>query len=83
MAQKFYVDVNGVYLGSFDGVDGPEGSVEIATAPDHALQIWDKKSKKWGAAPAPEPSRDDKLFAALKSAAPSVFTDVKIAEIKG
>ena len=37
---KYYVDVNGNYLGGFDGVEAPNGSVEVAQPPEHGLDIW-------------------------------------------
>ena len=39
---KFFVDEDGNYLGGFDGVDPPEGAIEVPTAPDNAAQIWDE-----------------------------------------
>lgn len=38
---KFYVDSEGKYLGAFDGVEAPEGSIEVESAPSHASQLWD------------------------------------------
>lgn len=37
---QFFVDQNGNYLGGFDGVDPPEGAIEVPTAPDDARQKW-------------------------------------------
>lgn len=41
---KYFVDINGNYIGGFDGVDAPEGSIEVPYAPDSAFQIWNGTS---------------------------------------
>lgn len=39
---KYYVDNNGNYLGSFDGLDCPEeGAIEISSPPENGNQKWD------------------------------------------
>lgn len=38
---KYYVDDAGHYLGGFDGMDGPEGAIEVDTAPENAINTWD------------------------------------------
>lgn len=38
---RYYVDNTGAYLGGFDGVDPPDGAVEVPTPPDDARCIWD------------------------------------------
>ena len=40
MTAKYFVDVNGNYLGGFDGSEPPEGSIQVPGAPDHGLQKW-------------------------------------------
>jgi hypothetical protein len=37
---KYYVDVNGSYLGSFDGATPPDGAIEVPAPPDHGDQIY-------------------------------------------
>lgn len=60
-----------------------KGAVEAVSPPLDARQIYNKDTKKWGAVPPPTETKEDKLFASLKVVAPLVFTDAKIAEIKG
>lgn len=48
---KFYSDEAGNYVGGFDGVTPPAGSIEVPTAPDRADCIWD--GSVW-TPPAPE-----------------------------
>ena len=36
---KFYIDTNGRYLGGFE-IGAPAGAIEVPSAPDHALKIW-------------------------------------------
>lgn len=40
MATKYYVDAEGNYIGGFDGVDPPEGAIEVPEAPEDARQKW-------------------------------------------
>jgi hypothetical protein len=40
---KFYVDLQGRYLGAFDGAEPPEGAVEIPSPPANAADLWN-----WG-----------------------------------
>ncbi|MCT4654225.1 MAG: hypothetical protein N4A65_00285 [Cohaesibacter sp.] len=42
---KHFVDVDGAYIGQFDGVEPPEGSVEVPSGPDDGRQKW--KNGKW------------------------------------
>lgn len=37
---KYFVDVNGNYLGGFSGAEPPDGAVEVPTAPESATQQW-------------------------------------------
>lgn len=37
---KFYVDVQGRYLGGFDGAEPPDGAIEVAEPPKHGMDIW-------------------------------------------
>lgn len=48
---KFYVDAEGNYVGAFEGIDPPEGSVEVPSAPADARQVWD--GEEWGPVPPP------------------------------
>ncbi len=46
MVTKYFIDINGSYIGAFDGVDPPQDSIEVSTSPDHAdFQIWD--GERW------------------------------------
>lgn len=41
MATKFFVDADGNYIGGFDGVEPPNGAIEVPYPPDtHASQLW-------------------------------------------
>lgn len=42
---KYYVDDQGNYIGGFSGSPPPQGSIEVSTPPDNALQKWD--GTKW------------------------------------
>lgn len=42
---KYFVDIEGNYLGGFDGANPPEGSIEIDSPPLHGLDKWD--GKQW------------------------------------
>lgn len=42
---KYYIDNQGNYVGGFDGVKPPEGSIEVLTPPLHAAQKY--KSNAW------------------------------------
>lgn len=46
---KFYVDVQGRYIGGFDGADPPNGAIEIAAPPDDGTDTWDGST--WHPAP--------------------------------
>lgn len=41
---KYFVDADGRYIGGFDGVEPPAGSVEVAAPPAHGSQVWDGES---------------------------------------
>ena len=45
---KYYVDVNGTYLGGWDGTP-PEGAIEVSPPPTHADQPW--LFPGWGPSP--------------------------------
>ncbi|MCA3247393.1 MAG: hypothetical protein ING29_13050 [Azospirillum sp.] len=36
---KYFVDANGNYLGGFEGVDPPEGAIEIPEPPPHGWMV--------------------------------------------
>jgi hypothetical protein len=55
MSTKFFVSANGTYIGGFDGVEPPESSFEVPTAPQDARQVWD--GEKWGEIPVVIPDR--------------------------
>lgn len=40
MAAKYYRDAEGNYIGAFDGVDPPEGAIEVPVAPQVATARW-------------------------------------------
>lgn len=42
---KYYVDSDGNYLGSFDGYEPNEDSIEFENPPEHAWQKWD--GERW------------------------------------
>jgi hypothetical protein len=44
--EKFYVDLNDNYLGSFQGFIPPD-AVQVNIPPAHAKQKWDKVNKVW------------------------------------
>jgi len=46
---KYYVDVNGLYLGGFEGCEPDVECVEVHTAPSHGLDTWD--GLQWNANP--------------------------------
>ncbi len=50
---KYFVDAEGVYRGGFDGVAPPSGSIEVASAPADARQIWDFGGSEWSPLPQP------------------------------
>ena len=56
---KFYVDVDGNYLGGYAGT-APSGGIEVATPPNHGLDIWNGSS--WDAAPL---SRGELMYAGV------------------
>lgn len=37
---KYYVDINGDYIGAFDGATPPDGSIEVPEPPKDARQVW-------------------------------------------
>tara|TARA_R110000772_G_scaffold170520_1_gene282395 strand:+ start:465 stop:992 length:528 start_codon:yes stop_codon:yes gene_type:complete len=45
---KYFVDDQGVYIGAFEGALPPVGAIEVATPPNHGLDIWNGTS--WDAA---------------------------------
>lgn len=55
MTTKFYATAAGAYIGAFDGVTPPDGSVEVSAAPVDARQVWDGAA--WGEIPVAIPDR--------------------------
>lgn len=64
--KKIFVDVNGVYLGTFDctalavdqkaawlAAEVPSGAIDVPHAPKHAAAIWN--GQFWDEAPPPKP----------------------------
>lgn len=51
---RYFVDIDGRYLGAFESATPPDGAVEVAAPPVHARQIWDGSS--WTGSPVPVPS---------------------------
>lgn len=43
--QKFYVDKDGKYIGSYDGANPPEGAIEVETAPKDSKDVW--SGREW------------------------------------
>lgn len=41
---KYFIDSKGRYIGGFDGVEPPVGSVEVDAPPTHGSQVWDGES---------------------------------------
>jgi len=38
---KYYIDADNNYIGAFDGVNPPKGSIEVPSPPGDARQKWD------------------------------------------
>jgi hypothetical protein len=38
---KYFVDIEGNYIGGFDGATPPEGSIEVANPPEFGGDFWD------------------------------------------
>ncbi|WP_417624970.1 hypothetical protein [Paremcibacter congregatus] len=47
MTTKNYVDIDGSYIGGFDGSLPPSGAIEVAEAPADARQTWDFQNVAW------------------------------------
>lgn len=58
----FYTDVNGNYIGGFDGQTGkvPAGAIPVSLPPQDAAAKWD--GKKWVE---PVPTKDEKIEVVL------------------
>lgn len=75
---KAFVSPDGVYLLSFDGdVEGPEGAIEVPSAPDNALQVWDFVTQEWGPVPDPEPVQTEPVRVACALRVPVVDGEVQ------
>lgn len=37
---KYYVDINGNYLGGFDGAEPPQGAIEVSNPPENGNDTW-------------------------------------------
>ena len=48
---RFFVDATGSYIGGFDGVEPPAGSVEIDVPPQHGWMVRDPVSSVWSMPP--------------------------------
>ena len=53
MTTKYYIDLDGTYLGGFQGVEPPLGAIEVPYAPSHANDKWDGTIYVPAKAPAP------------------------------
>ena len=53
MKTIYAVDLSGQYIGAFVGVDPPEGSIPVPSAPDDARQTWTGSS--WSPVPVSAP----------------------------
>jgi hypothetical protein len=49
---SYYINHQGQYIGAFVGVEPPEGSIAVPSAPADARQVW---ADGWGAIPATVP----------------------------
>jgi len=82
MTQKYYVDPNGKYIGSWDGSepDANLNAVEVKTPPQSIEQTWNFSTKKWSAYIAPAPVTPEltvaQLTAQLKTK--GVISDIDI-----
>lgn len=47
MATKFFVDVDGNYIGGFDGAMPPAGSIEIPEPPEHGWMVRNMDTGEW------------------------------------
>lgn len=55
MTTQYFVDGEGNYIGGFDGVEPPDGSIEVPSAPEDARQVWSNGA--WGPIPVTVPDR--------------------------
>jgi hypothetical protein len=82
-ATKYFVDAEGSYLGGYAGPEDHPG-IEVATAPAHALDVWDFKNAAW--IPVPPPANILGFFDGLVKAIlsgqlpPDVHTKAKMVE---
>lgn len=44
---RYFVDEVGAYIGGFDGVEPPVGSIEVPQAPEDARQVYDFDAPSW------------------------------------
>jgi hypothetical protein len=44
---KYFIDAQGNYIGGFNGVEPPEGSIEVNAPPPHGWQKWDFDNQEW------------------------------------
>lgn len=40
MTTRYFVNESGAYIGGFDGAEPPAGAIEVASPPNHGLDIW-------------------------------------------
>ena len=48
---KFYVDIQGTYVGAYDGIKPPAGFIEVLVAPQDARQVWSFELERWSEVP--------------------------------
>ena len=68
---KYCVDIDGNYIGGFDGADLPIGSIAIDAPPEHGCDIMDMKTGAWDTSKRPAP-RDKAAQRARLEAATSI-----------
>jgi hypothetical protein len=71
-SEKFFVDVDGVWIGCFWGGE-PENGIEVSSAPQDARQIWNFTTHEYGPIPI-DPA--ERVPAILAQARLSIVADV-------
>lgn len=75
---KYFVDAAGIYIGAFDGVEPPIGSIEVIAAPIDACQLW--QGDRWGDIPVTVEAYKSAIQLHMDAAAQSAgYDDIKTA----